>query len=203
MLYYANPHAFTPRTSPYTKTEIREGYAPRRDWQHALDNSNEFSCLLRKRRAVDYGAFGVVYEVDGSAVKIGCINEGEPFAQQWVYETHERALPVWAFDSDVSLPNVVTREVCPHHGYLANMWERESVNCHCGERMAVLVMPLARSASEVSDRQWCSIGGFIHNALFDALGICWDMHSRNFLNFNRRLMLCDFGETEGSYAEGW
>lgn len=25
MLYYANPHAFTPRTSPYTKTEIREG----------------------------------------------------------------------------------------------------------------------------------------------------------------------------------
>ena len=134
---------------PYTLEEIKLGYAPARDdWQDILAAPSRFARLLRERRLVGYGAFGVVYKVESAAIKIGCMGESEPVIQQWVYEQHQRALPVWAFGSDVLLPKVVTREVCPQHVCLSNLWSRSSVMCHCNQPLAVLVMPIGEHADQ-------------------------------------------------------
>ena len=194
---------FSPRTCSYTLEEIKLGYAPARDdWQDILSIPSRFARLLRDRRLIGYGAFGVVYKVDDAAIKIGCIGESEPIIQQWVYEQHQRALPVWAFGSDILLPKVVTREVCPHHGYLSNLWSRSSVMCHCNESLAVLVMPVAEHADQrdVDDEK---ISGQIYEAVFEKFGVCLDIHKGNFLEFKGKLMLCDFGDTSDKVADYW
>ena len=192
---------FSPPTLPYTPEEIKLGYAPARDdWQDILSAPSKFARLLRKRRIIGYGAFGVLYKVDGAAIKIGCIGESEPTIQHWVYEQHQRALPVWAFSLDVPLPKTVTCEVCPHHGYLSNLWSRSSVMCHCNEPLAVLVMPIAERANQGDGE---GISNQIYEAVFEKFGVCLDIHKGNFLNFRGRLMLCDFGDTSDKVADYW
>ncbi|MCJ7433840.1 MAG: hypothetical protein MUO77_10170, partial [Anaerolineales bacterium] len=90
--------------------------APCVDWSAVLNDPSALAGLLRKRKLLGYGAFGVVYEISGAAIKIGCVDDNEPVIQQWVYETQARALPVWAYNPEVSLPRVVSHEVCPQHG---------------------------------------------------------------------------------------
>ena len=69
---------FSLPTPPYTPEEIRLGFAPARDdWQDILSAPSRFARLLRERRLIGYGAFGVVYKVDSAAIKIGCIGESE------------------------------------------------------------------------------------------------------------------------------
>jgi hypothetical protein len=194
---------FSPRTRPYTLEEINLGYAPAHNhWQNILSAPSKFARLLRTRRLIGYGAFGVVYKVDGAAIKIGCIGESEPAIQQWVYEQHLRALPVWAFGLDVPLPKTLTREICPHHGYLSNLWSRSSVMCHCNEPMSVLVMPIAERADQrdVDDEK---ISDQIYEAVFEKFGVSLDVHKGNFLNFRGRLMVCDFGDTNDKVADYW
>lgn len=194
---------FIQSTRSYTLEEINLGYAPAHDdWQDILSAPSKFSRLLRKRRLVGYGAFGVVYKVDGAAIKIGCIGESEPTIQQWVYEQHQRALPVWAFGLDISLPKTVAREVCPIHGYLSNLWSRSSVMCHCNEPMSVLVMPIAERAN-LGDGDNHRISDQIYEAVFEKFGVCLDIHKGNFLEFKGKLMLCDFGDTSDKVADYW
>jgi len=194
---------FSLPTRLYTPEEIRLGYAPARDdWQAILTTPSRFARLLRERRLIGYGAFGVVYKVESAAIKIGCMGESEPVIQQWVNEQHQRALPVWAFGSDVLLPKVVTREVCPHHGYLSDLWSRSSVMCHCNEPLAVLVMPIAEHADQ-RDVDGEKISDQIYEAVFEKFGICLDVHKGNFLNFKGRLMVCDFGDTNDKVADYW
>ena len=185
----------------YTSEEINLGYAPAHDhWQEILSTPSKFARLLRKRSLIGYGAFGVVYQVDGAAIKIGCIGESEPAIQQWVFEQHRRSMPVWAFGLDVPLPKTVTREVCPHHGYPSNLWSRSSVMCHCNEPMAVLVMPIGeRTAQNERD----GIGDLIYEAVSEKFGVCLDIHKGNFLEFKGRLLLCDFGDTSDKVADYW
>jgi hypothetical protein len=77
----------------FTQGEIEKGYAPtRNDWPEVITDPAQFAKLLRKRELVSYGGYAAVYEVDGAAIKIGCIAEDEAQAQQWIYETYERAL---------------------------------------------------------------------------------------------------------------
>lgn len=52
--------------------------APPLDWNAMLNNPSAFARLLRKREVLGFGAFGVVYEVEGAAVKIGCVDGNEP-----------------------------------------------------------------------------------------------------------------------------
>ena len=178
--------------------------APRVDWSAVLINPHALASLLRKRKLLGYGAFGVVYDVSGAAIKIGCIGEREAIIQQWVHKHHQRALPVWAFGSDVPLPKVVTREVCPHHGYLSELWSPASVMCHCNEPMSVLVMPIAERADQRGvDGEGDGIGDQIYQTVFEKFGICLDVHKGNFLEFNGRLMVCDFGDTNDKVVDYW
>jgi len=194
---------FSPLTRPYTIDEINSGFTPAHDdWQNILSAPSRFARLLRERRLIGYGAFGVVYKVDSAAIKIGCIGESEPTIQQWVYEQHQRALPVWAFGLDIPLPKTVTREVCPIHGYLSNLWSRSSVMCHCNEPMSVLVMPVAERADH-GDVDNHRISDQIYDAVFEKFGVSLDVHKGNFLNFNGRLMVCDFGDTNDKVADYW
>jgi hypothetical protein len=176
--------------------------APMQMWQEILADHKRLAGLLRKRRLIGYGAFGVVYRVGDAAIKIGCIGENEPTIQQWVHEHHQRALPVWAFCPDVDLPTTVRREVCPHHGFPSNLWTASSVNCHCEEPMPVLVMPLAERAD-----QRAVDGEDFSESVFDTVvekfGVCLDIHKGNFLEFNGRLILCDFGDTNDPLADYW
>lgn len=176
--------------------------APMQMWQEILADHKRLAGLLRKRRLVGYGAFGVVYRVGDAAIKIGCIGESEPAIQQWVHEHHQRALPVWAFCPDVSLPKTVRREVCPRHGFPSNLWTASSVNCHCGEPMPILVMPLAERADQHAvDGE--DFSESIFNAVVKKFGVCLDIHKGNFLEFNGRLILCDFGDTNDQLADYW
>ena len=68
--------------------------APIVDWSIVLNDPRALASLLRKRKLLGYGAFGVVYKVAGAAIKIGCVDDNEPIIQQWVYEIHMLALPV-------------------------------------------------------------------------------------------------------------
>ncbi len=188
--------------SSYTDAEQQLGFAPTQDWQSIIDHPDELASLLRKRQLIAYGAFGVVYEVAGAAIKIGCIGESEPIIQQWVYEQYERALPVWAFRSDIPLPKVVTREVCPQHGFLSKLWTRSSVMCHCGEPLSALVMPVADLADQHNvDAE--GISEKIYNAVFDKFELCLDIHRGNFLEFNGKLMVCDFGDPSDKAVDYW
>ena len=173
-----------------------------REWQEILADLARLSSLLRKRRVLGYGAFGVVYQVGDAAIKIGCIGESEPAIQQWVHRRFRRALPVWAFRPDVNLPKIVTREVCPRHGFPSDLWTKSSVNCHCEEAMPVMVMPLAERANQRDvDAEDFSEG--IFEAVVKKFSVCLDIHKGNFLEFNGKLILCDFGDTNDSIADYW
>ncbi len=176
--------------------------APPMDWNVILDDPRTLARLLRKRSLIGYGAFGVVYEVADAALKIGCIGESEPAIQGWVCEQYQRALPVWAFGLDIPLPKIVTREVCPHHGYLSNLWSRSSVMCHCNEAMSVLVMPIAERADS-REMESQKISEQIYQAVFEKFGVSLDVHKGNFLKFKNRLMICDFGDTNDKVVDYW
>ncbi len=179
--------------------------APPIDWNAALDNPHALAGLLRKRKLLGYGAFGVVYEVAGAAVKVGCVDENEPIIQQWVYETHARALPVWAYKLEVILPRIVTHEVCPRHGYLSNLWTPTSVSCHCGEALAALVMPIAETPDrlllEKSEAQ--QIWQTVYDAVLDKFSVSLDLHWRNMISLQDRLLVCDFGDINNQMVEFW
>ncbi len=179
--------------------------APSINWNAILDNPRTLAGLLRKRKLLGYGAFGVVYEVAGAAVKIGCVDENEPIIQQWVYETHARALPVWAYKLEVILPRIVTHEVCPRHGYLSNLWTPTSVSCHCGEALAALVMPIAETPDrlllEKSEAQ--QIWQTVYDAVLDKFSVSLDLHWRNMISLQDRLLVCDFGDINNQMVEFW
>ena len=179
--------------------------APAIEWNATLNDSRTLASLLRKRKLLGYGAFGVVYEVSGAAVKIGCVDDNEPIIQQWVYETHARALPVWAYQQEVILPRVVTREVCPRHGYLSNLWTPTSVNCHCGEALAALVMPVAETPDmlllEKSEAE--QIWQTVYDAVSNKFSVSLDLHWRNMISLQDRLLVCDFGDTNSKLVELW
>ena len=180
--------------------------APLVEWNSTLDDSHTLAGLLRKRKLLGYGAFGVVYEVAGAAIKIGCVDENEPIIQQWVYETHARALPVWAYKLEAILPRAVTREVCPRHGYPSNLWTPTSVNCHCGEALAALVMPVAETPDmlEVADNG-DAIFQIVYDAVYNKFGVSLDIHQRNMLSHatQGRLLVCDFGDVNSKLVEFW
>jgi hypothetical protein len=188
------------------KVEMNSSLAPSVDWNTILDNPRTLAGILRKRKLLGYGAFGVVYEVDGAAVKIGCVDENEPIIQQWVYETHALALPVWAYKLEVILPRVVTREVCPRHGYPSKLWTPTSVNCHCGEALAALVMPVAETPDmlEVADNG-DAIFQTVYDAVYNKFGVSLDLHSRNMISLAQRgrLLACDFGDVNSKLVELW
>ena len=179
--------------------------APPIDRNAILDNPHTLAGLLRKRKLLGYGAFGVVYEVAGAAVKIGCVDENEPIIQQWVYETRARALPVWAYKLEVILPRIVTHEVCPRHGYLSNLWTPTSVSCHCGEDLAALVMPVAEAPDrlllEKSEAQ--QIWQMVYDAVLDKFNVSLDLHWRNMISLQDRLLVCDFGDINNQMVEFW
>jgi len=179
--------------------------APSVDWNAILDNPRALAGLLRKRSLLGYGAFGVVYEVSGAAIKIGCVDDSEPLIQQWVYETLARALPVWAYRQEVILPRIVTREICPRHGYLSNLWIPTSVNCHCGEALAALVMPVAETPDmlllEKSEAE--QIWQTVYDAVLDKFSVSLDLHWRNMISLQDNLLVCDFGDTNNKLVEFW
>jgi hypothetical protein len=178
--------------------------APSLDWNAMLNNPSALARLLRKREVLGFGAFGVVYEVEGAAIKIGCVDGNEPIVQQWVYETLGLALPVWASQQEVILPRVVTREACPRHGYPSDLWTPTSVNCHCDESLAALVMPVAESPDllDVADHG-DDIFEAVYNAVQNKFGICLDVHQRNMLSLDGRLLVCDFGDVNSRSVELW
>lgn len=178
---------------------------PRVDWSAILNDSQALASLLRKRKLLGYGAFGVVYEVPGAAIKIGCVDDNEPIIQQWVYETQARALPVWATKQKVSLPHVVSHEVCPRHGYPSDLWTPSSVSCHCGEALAALVMPVADFPDMLTlegvdaDHIWRTV----YDAVYNKFGVSLDLHWRNMISLQGKLLVCDFGDTNSKLVSLW
>ena len=73
-------------------------------------------------------------------------------------------------------------------------WTPTSVNCHCGEALAILVMPVADSPLlDVADHG-DDIFETVYNAVCDKFGVCLDIHQRNMFSLNGRLLVCDFGD---------
>jgi hypothetical protein len=166
-------------------------------WRGILEDNHLLRRLLRKREYLGSGSYGVVYEIAGAAVKIGCVEEAEVERQEWVHERFRRALPVWAFKNAVDLPRRVTREACPAHGYVDM---GEDGNCHCGEAMAILVMPLAVPAREAwKDKRVQATLKDISGALWLEFQFVWDGRPRNLLRWNGRIVMADFGDENVDY----
>ncbi len=175
---------------------------PSRDWKVVLKNEKVLAGFLRKRRLIDFGAFGVVYHVENVAIKIGCISDTEAEIQQWVHDEFGRALPVWASALDVSLPRAVTREVCPKHGFPSELWTPASVCCHCGEPMGVIVMPVGQRADQNQvDTEDFSVR--ICNAVYEAFRVSLDLGKNNFIEYKGRLLMCDFGDINDAATKLW
>ena len=175
---------------------------PSRDWKAVLGNEKVLARALRRRRLIDYGAFGAVYRVQDAALKIGCISDTEAEIQQWVCDQFGRALPVWASGLKISVPRVVTHEVCPKHGFLAELWTPSSVLCHCGEPMGVIIMPVGKHADQdaVNNEKFSLQIG---DAVYQAFHIPLDLGPNNFLEYDERLVMCDFGDTNNRTVDYW
>jgi len=105
----------------------------------------------------------------------------------------------------VILPRIVTHEVCPRHGYLSNLWTPTSVSCHCGEALAALVMPVAEAPDrlllEKSEAQ--QIWQTVYDAVLDKFSVSLDLHWRNMICLQDRLLVCDFGDINNQMVEFW
>ena len=175
---------------------------PSRDWKAVLKGEKVLAGFLRKRQLLNFGAFGVVYRIEDAAIKIGCISDMEADIQQWVCDHFGRALPVWASALNVPLPRVVTHEVCPKHGFLSELWTPTSVCCHCGEPMGIIVMPVGQRADQ-DDVENENFSILIGDAVYQAFRIPLDLGPNNFLEYNGRLVMCDFGDTNNKAVEAW
>ena len=68
--------------------------------------------------------------------------------------------------------------------------------------MPVMVMPLAKRADQRTvDGENFSEG--IFEAVVRKFSVCLDIHKGNFLEFNGKLILCDFGDTNDPIADYW
>jgi len=178
--------------------------APRPDWpaiwRAVLEDDAHLTRMLRKRSILGYGTYGVVYEVAGAAAKIGHIEEEEVKIQEWVGELFPgRALPVWAYRSNVRVPRVITRQICPIHGFSG--LDEENWSCHCGETMDILVMPVAKPAPEAwDDPRVRRVVDEIALALAADCEFIWDAAPRNLLRHRNRIVLADFG---WDMVDGW
>lgn len=169
-------------------------------WRAVLDDDAHLTRMLRKRSILGHGTYGVVYEVAGAAVKIGHIDEEEAKIQEWVGESFPgRALPVWAYRARVKMPCVITRQICPLHGF--SELDEENWSCHCGEPMDILVMPVAKPAPEAwSDPRVRHLVDEITQALWTDCEFIWDAAPRNLLRYRNHIVLADFGWDD---VEGW
>ena len=163
-------------------------------WSRALEDPAWLTSLLKRRRLINHGTFGAVYSVSGAAIKVGLVTEEEVERQKWVYETYQRALPVWAYKPRLMLPEAISSLSCPVH-YMD--LDEESWSCHCSEPMDVMVMPLAEDACETwFDRSTQKVINPVVKGLCEQFDFFWDNKPSNLLRWNGRLVLADFGDYE-------
>ena len=167
-------------------------------WQRILADEKLFRKMLRERKRLGRGTFGAVYEINGAAIKIGCVRPEEARIQKWVYETYQRALPVWAYVEEMPLPRAVTREVCPEHDPLDSCAKGFAL-CHCSETMAVMVMPLAAPVENISTRQYERVIAPIEKALETKFDFWWEDFSRHLMHWDGQIVMSDFGDAEEKY----
>ena len=164
-------------------------------WQRILADEKLFKKMLHQRKRLGRGTFGAVYEIHGAAVKIGCVLPEEAEIQQWVYETYQRALPVWAYVEEMPLPRAVTREVCPEHDPLDSCAKGLAL-CHCSETMAVMVMPLAAPVGEDISAQCRRMTTRIEKALEKEFDFWWEDYPRHLMRWDGQIVMSDFGVVE-------
>src|SRR5512140_699474 len=166
-----------------------------RIWKNALRQPDVLAALLGSCRLIGHGKYGAVYRVSNVAVKIGCIAQAEAERQAWMHQQFNRALPVLAYASRVKLPAEITRRSCPVHGVLGD--DEKDWNCHCGDPMAVLVMPLAKPAPAFwFHRDVREMSRKLTRALFEHFHFFWEDKPGHVMQYQGRIVLADFGEEE-------
>lgn len=173
---------------------------PRTMWEKiGPDDPEALKRVLRKREMIGYGGYGVVYKVGDAAVKIGYVTAEEADRQDYVHKNFRLALPVIRFLPSMRVPMTITRAVCPLHGVLGYD-EDDGWSCHCGERMGVLVMPLAEpfDPQERAARREEIVNDtvFVMDLFQDEQGFVWDDRPSNIMKWRGRPVLIDFGEEE-------
>ncbi len=164
-----------------------------RIWKIVLRKPDVLATHLRGARLLGHGLYGAVYRVSSVAVKIGYVPEEEAERQAWVHRQFNRALPVLAYASRVKLPDEVTRRSCPIHGILGD--DEKAWNCHCGDLMDVLVMPLAKPAPTFwFNRDVRKITREVIKALFEHFQFFWEDKPSHVMKYQGRIVLADFGE---------
>jgi hypothetical protein len=163
-------------------------------WGNALEKPEILTMLLKSRKLVGHGTYGAVFNVSGVAVKIGYVPPEEAERQDWVQRNLGFALPVIAYAPQLHLPEAVTKQACPIHGM---DYDEESWNCHCGEPMDILVMPLAKYAGmKFFDARVRTLVSRTQNALCERFHFFWEEKPSHLLEYDGRLVLADFGEED-------
>lgn len=184
--------------NPARRTTLAKPALPAPDWGkiwgNALEKPESLAILLKSRKLIGQGAYGTVFNVSGVAVKIGYVPPEEAERQDWVHQNYRFALPVIAYAPRLQLPEAVTHQACPIHG---KGYDQESWNCHCGEPMDILVMPLAKYAGEAffNLKLYKKISR-LQNALCERFHFFWEEKPGHLLRYEGRIVLADFGEEE-------
>jgi hypothetical protein len=169
------------------------------NWNEILRNPQLLASVLRKRRLINFGSFGVIYQVGDVVLKIGCVYEREAQIQSYLSE-RGLALPVLAACKQTLPPRVVRREVCPVHGLSRAMWNREGVICHCDDTLGILVMPLAEAADQDRvESEGAAINEQVDVLVLDKFGLYTERSPANFVEYQGKLLACDFGIPDFDY----
>jgi hypothetical protein len=169
------------------------------NWDEIIRNPQLLASVLRKRKLINFGSFGVIYQLGDVALKIGCVHDLEAEIQAYLSE-RGLALPVLAACEQTLPPRVVRREVCPVHGLSRDLWEKEGVLCHCDDTLGILVMPLAEAADQ--DRvasEGAAIDEQVDVLVWDKFGLYSERSPANFVEYQGRLLACDFGIPDFDY----
>lgn len=148
------------------------------------------------------GAWGMVFDLGGEIVaKVGVtVRTDEAAAQQYVYERHNKALPVLGHQEKLWLPESIRQACCPEHG-LGNREKRQSYissflgkSCTCEENLGVMCMPKAdpdaaghQDAKEIRDFM-----NDIWNICYNEFRRPWDDHEGNMAWWDGHLVALDF-----------
>lgn len=162
------------------------------------------------------GEWCCVFDLGNDCVaKVGIhITADEAEAQQYVYERHNKALPVLGHKEQVWLPSPIRTLYCPLHGPFASESRREllldllDAQCTCEMALDVLCMPKANPNINRYRDDW-EIRQFIKTVdsiCEKELQRWWDPAPRNVAHWRRHLVALDFTDRfyDGpSYSVSW
>lgn len=174
------------------------------------DGDTQHAVSWHRRNVLFGGGAALVYHIvltptRTCALKVGRIASREAEVQQAMAE-RGLALPVYAYATQIHLPEDVAREVCGRHGWRAQDWGRGAIvrgaHCTCQHAQDVLAMPVVQPVSHdgyparAFRNQQVELQAFMDQVVHvcaESFDLSWDRDLRNVARYRQRWVALDFG----------